>query len=309
MGVTMAAGPQIYAVIGPTASGKSDLAHALARRLGGEILCVDSMSVYRGMDVGTAKPTPAERAEVPYHLLDVAEPTEAFVVSRFVTLADAAIADAAARGVPALVAVGGTPMYFKALFEGLFEGPGADDAIRTRLEAEPTEALHARVNAIDPAAGHRINWNDRRRLIRALEVYELTGKPITDHQQEWGRQVRIPARWIGLRWEREALNRRINLRVRKMFDADWLDEVRGLVARHGTLSKTAAEATGYGELLDHLAGRLSFDEAYELTKVRTRQLASRQTKWFRRFPDVTWFDGEHFSEGTLGTYVAMAGTP
>ena len=304
MAVTMAETPAIYAVIGPTASGKSALAESLARRVGGEILCVDSMTVYRGMDVGTAKPTAAEQAEMPHHLLDVAEPTEAFGVSRFVALADAAIGDAQRRGVP-LVCVGGTPMYFKALFEGLFEGPGADDAIRARLGTEATETLLARVRAIDPAAAQRINANDRRRLIRAIEVHEVTGKPISDHQREWGTQVRHAATWIGVRWERDALNRRINGRVREMMANGWLDEVKRLVDRHGTLSKTAAEATGYGELIDHLAGRCTLEEAVEQTKIRTRQLASRQIKWFRRFPDVTWFDGETMSEASLDAFFAL----
>lgn len=290
MSVTMADTPPIYAIIGPTASGKSDLAFALARRIGGEILCVDSMTVYRGMDVGTAKPSASDQAAVRHHLLDVADPTETFAVSRFVELADAAIADASHRGVP-LVAVGGTPMYFKALFEGLFEGPGADPALRARLAEQPIDVLHERVRAIDPAAAQRITQNDQRRLIRAIEVYELTGKSITDHQREWGTQVRYAARWIGLRWDRDALNRRINARVKAMMAAGWLDEVRGLLARHGTLSKTAAEATGYGEMIDHLAGRCSFDDAFEQTKIRTRQLASRQIKWFRRFAGVRWIEG------------------
>ena len=294
MGVTMAAAT-LHAIIGPTASGKSELALALARRLGGEILCVDSMTVYRGMDVGTAKPTAAERAAVRHHLIDVAEPTETFAVARFVALADATIADAASRGVP-LVAVGGTPMYFKALFEGLFEGPGADAAVRERLAGESNDALHARLATIDPDAAQRIQRNDQRRLIRALEVYELTGKPITDHQREWGSQVRHPATWIGLRWERDALNRRINQRVRRMMDAGWLDECRGLLARYGTLSKTAAEATGYEELFDHIADRRTLDEAFERTKIHTRQLAGRQMKWFRRFANVRWIDGDPIDE-------------
>ena len=194
-------------------------------------------------------------------------------------------------------------MYFKALFEGLFEGPGANDAIRDRLATESTETLHARLSTIDPAAAHRIQRNDQRRLIRALEVFELTGRAITDHQREWGEQVRHPATWVGLRWDREALNRRINQRVRQMMDAGWLDEVRGLVECYGTLSQTAAGATGYGELLDHLAGRCTLEEAFEQTKIRTRQLASRQIKWFRRFANVQWFDGATVDADTAAAIV------
>lgn len=287
--------PPILAVIGPTASGKSALALAAAERAGAEILCVDSMTVYRGMEVGTAKPSPAERARVRHHLLDVAEPTETFTVARFVELADAAIADARRRG-RAVVAVGGTPMYFKALFEGLFEGPGADTGVRQRLGGWTSEALHARLSEIDPAAAARIHLNDRKRMIRAIEVFELTGQPISSLQIHWNAEDtppawRHPVRWVGLHWEREALNRRINGRVKEMLAAGWVEEVRSLLARHGQLSKTAAEAAGYAELIAHAEGRMSLEEAVEQTKISTRQLARRQVKWFRRFRDVTWFDG------------------
>jgi len=288
----LADAPSIYAVIGPTASGKSALAMALARQIGAEILSVDSMQVYRGMDVGTAKPTAAERAEVRHHGLDVAEPTETFTAAKFVALADAAIADARGRGVP-LVAVGGTPLYFKTLFEGLFEGPAADAELRARLDAEPLEALYERLRQVDPDATARIHGNDRKRIVRALEVYELTGRPITALQREWGvGRARHAATWVGLSWpDRDALNRRINARVRQMLADGWLDETRGLLARHGTLSRTAGEATGYHELAEHLAGRLALDEATERIKIATRQLARRQAKWFRRFPGVRWVDG------------------
>ena len=281
----------ITCIIGPTASGKSALALALAEQTGAEILCVDSMTVYRGLDIGTAKPSTAERERVKHHLLDVVDPTVAFTVAEFVTLADAAIENAKSRDVP-LIAVGGTPMYFKALFEGLFEGPGADDAVRTELDAWSTEALLAEVARIDPAAATRIDRNDRRRMIRAIEVHRLTGKAISDHQQEWGQQVRHPARWLGLNWQKEALNRRINIRVRQMMNDGWPTEVRDLLAKHGPLSRTAGAATGYAQLTKFLAGEMPYDDANEATKVATRQLASRQMKWFRRFANVSWIDGE-----------------
>jgi tRNA dimethylallyltransferase len=286
-----ASNPLLVSLIGPTASGKSALALALAERLGAEVLCVDSMTIYRGMDLGTAKPAPDERRRVPHHLLDVAEPDEPFTVARFVELADAVIAGARRRGVP-LIAVGGTPLYFKALFEGLFEGPGADRDLRARLHALDGATLHARLLEIDPAAAGRIHVNDRKRLVRALEVFELTGRTISSFQTHWtDGPARHAAVWLGLHWDRDALNRRINARVRAMIEAGWLDEVRGLLARHGRLSHTATEAAGYAELIRHLGGEVSLDDAIESIKIATRQLARRQIKWFRRFPGVRWIDG------------------
>lgn len=288
----MTASPPLYAIIGPTASGKSALAMALARRLGGEILSVDSMQVYRDMDVGTAKPSPAEQREVRHHLIDLVDPSEPFTAARFVELADAVIADARSRNVP-LIAVGGTPLYFKVLFEGMFEGPGADETMRARLRALSNEDLHRRLAQADPAAAARIHVNDTRRLVRALEVLELTGKPISSLQTEWASPTaRHDARWIGLAWDREVLNRRINARVKAMLAAGWIEEVRALLAQHGTLSKTAAEATGYAELIAHVQGEMSLDDAAEQIKIATRQLARRQMKWFKRFPDVHWLPGD-----------------
>jgi tRNA dimethylallyltransferase len=279
-------------ILGPTASGKSDLAMALARANGAEILSLDSMQVYRGMDIGTAKPSAAETSQVRHHLIDVVDPNEAFTVARFVEMADAAIAEAARRGVP-LIATGGTPLYYKALFEGLFEGPSADAAVRARLAALSNEKLAERLRAADPAAAARIHLNDTKRLIRALEVYELTGKPITSLQNEWGvARMRHPATWVGLDWDREALNRRINARVKGMLAAGWVEETRSLLDRFGTLSYTAAEATGYRELIEHVQGKMSLEDAAEQIKIATRQLARRQMKWFRRFPNVKWIAGD-----------------
>lgn len=267
------------------------MALELACSLGGEILSVDSMQVYRGMNIGTAKPTDDERAKVRHHLIDLAEPTDEFTVARFVESADAVIADARRRGVW-LIATGGTPLYYKALFEGLFDGPGADSHIRERLRALGNEALHAQLSQVDPEAAQRIHLNDTKRLVRALEVFELTGKPISSFQTEWSAgAVRHQATWVGLLWDREVLNRRINARCRAMMDAGWLEETRALLSRHGVLSRTAAEATGYAELIAHLQGRMSLDEATEAIKIATRQLARRQMKWMKRFANVTWLDG------------------
>jgi tRNA dimethylallyltransferase len=283
-------------IIGPTASGKSDLAMAVARRHGAEILSVDSMQVYRGMDLGTAKPTAAERAQVRHHVIDVVGASEPFTVARYVELADDAIADAARRGVP-LLATGGTPLYYKALFDGLFEGPGADAAIRQQLRERGNAELHAQLSRVDPAAAARIHVNDTKRLVRALEVHALTGRPISSLQTEWSSPGRRhEAVWVGLRWERETLNRRINARVKLMIQAGWLEEARRLLEQEGGLSPTAAEATGYRELIDHLQGRISLEEAMERIKIATRQLARRQMKWFKRFPQVHWLAGEQAVE-------------
>ena len=284
--------PPILVLLGATASGKSAVAEAVADAVGGEVLSVDSMQVYRGMDVGTAKPTAAERACVRYHAIDVVDPDQTFTAARFVELADAAIADAAARGVP-LVAAGGSPLYHKALFDGLFDGPPADDAVRDRLRAEPNDALHARLSVADPAAAARIHVNDQKRLVRALEVFELTGRPISSFQTDWAdERPRHPVVRVGLSWDKDVLNRRINARVKAMLAGGWVDEVRRLLERYGELSPTAGEATGYRELAAHVRGRQSSDDAAEAIKIGTRQLARRQLKWFRRFPGVTWLPGD-----------------
>jgi len=301
----MTAGYKMLVIFGPTASGKSDLAMRVARQTGAQILSVDSMQVYRHLDIGTAKPSAAEQREVLHHLIDVVEPVEEFTVARFVELADATIASATARGVP-LVLTGGTPLYYKSLFEGLFAGPGADQALRDRLRALPADALHQQLREIDPTAAARLHPNDAKRLIRAIEVFELTGRSITSWQQEWGEGVRRhEAIFVGLQWEKQSLNRRINARVKGMLTAGWLDETRSLLDRFGCLSKTAGEATGYCELISHLRGPLTLDEATELIKIGTRQLARRQMKWFRRFSLVTWLDGSRDVEDLAQETIAL----
>jgi tRNA dimethylallyltransferase len=285
----MAASSPILVLLGPTASGKSAVAMAIAQQIAGEILSVDSMQVYQHMNIGTAKPTLAERQRIVHHGIDVAPPNQAFAVSQFVELADKVIA----RRTRPLVVTGGTPLYYKSLFEGLFEGPSADPSVRLRLSAEPLEKLHTQLQQIDPAAASRIHVNDRRRLIRAIEVFELTGQPISSLQTDWSSgKPRHLATWFGLKWDKEILNRRINARVKQMIEAGWLDETRDLLARYGELSKTAAEATGYRELIDHLQGKISLVDAIEQIKIATRQLARRQMKWFRQFPNITWLPGD-----------------
>jgi tRNA dimethylallyltransferase len=295
----MAVQPQMIVILGPTASGKSALAFALAEQLKGEILSVDSMQVYRAMDVGTAKPSYSEQERVPHHLLDLVEPSELFTVARFVELADEVIASAARRNVPVII-TGGTPLYYKALFQGLFAGPSRDDTVRDRLREIPGEELHRRLAKVDPAAAARIHLNDTRRLIRALEVHELTGQSISSLQTEWASAVhRHAALWIGLLWDKEALNRRINARVKAMIADGWLNETQFLIGRFGELSTTAAEATGYRELTDHLQGRSSLDDAIEQIKIATRQLARKQMKWFKRFPNIQWLPGDRPLEENL----------
>jgi tRNA dimethylallyltransferase len=301
----MAASLPILVIAGPTASGKSAVALQVARRTGGEILSVDSMQVYRGMDIGTAKPTADEQKQVRHHLIDVVDADEQFTVARFVDLADRVIATAADRSVP-LVVTGGTPLYYKALFEGLFEGPSADEAVRDRLRLLPNEQLMSRLREVDPTAATRIHVNDSKRLVRALEVFELTGKPISFFQTDWSAgAVRHPATWIGLSWDRQTLNRRINARVKAMFAAGWVGETRRLIETFGGLSPTASEATGYHELIEHLLGRLTLDEATEQIKIATRQLARRQMKWFRRWQQIHWLPGDQPAESIADQILAL----
>ena len=290
-------------ILGPTASGKSDLAMAVAAAIGGEILSVDSMQVYRAMDIGTAKPIAAERTAVVHHGLDLCDHTESFTVARFVEMAERTIADCEARRVP-LILTGGTPLYYKSLFEGLFEGPPADEAVRQRLYAEPADVLHRRLMEVDPLTAARLHVNDSRRVVRALEVFELTGRPISDWQTDWGGDVpKHAAAWFGLAWEKEAINRRINARAKQMIDAGWLDETRTLL-KAGEFSPTAGEATGYRQLSLHIAGKVSLTDAVERIKIDTRQLARRQMKWFRRFGQVKWLDGTRSVEDLKTQLVA-----
>ena len=302
----MAVYPSLTVILGPTASGKSALAMGLARRMKGEILSVDSMQVYRGMDVGTAKPTAAERAEVKHHLIDVVDADQVFTVARFVELADQVISDAAAHSVP-LIATGGTPLYYKALFEGLFDGPGADAVLRDQLRALSNEELTRRLALVDPEAASRIHLNDSRRLVRALEVFELTGKPISSFQNDWGTsEQRHGAVWIGLEWDRETLNRRINARVKSMLAGGWVEETRELLEKHGALSPTAAEATGYRELIDYIHGNKPLENATEQIKIATRQLARKQMKWFRRWRQVNWVAGDQVTVKLVDQALQMA---
>jgi tRNA dimethylallyltransferase len=252
----------------------------LAARLNAEIVSADSMQIYRGMDIGTAKPSAAERARVPHHLVDICEPGEMFDAKRFVRLASEAVAGIHERGRAALV-VGGTGMYVRALRQGLFDGPGRDEKLRCRLEAMSVTELAAELQRLDPATFAKIDQQNPRRLVRALEVFHLTGKSIAALQREW--QGTATDKIIGLQRDRADLVARIERRVDDQMAAGWLDEVRRL-----PLAGTALQAVGYRELAAHVRGELTLPAAVALIKTRTRQLAKRQMTWFRREPGLLW---------------------
>lgn len=288
---------QFPVIVGPTAGGKSALGVAIAEGLAarglhtGEVVTADSMQVYRGMDIGTAKPTEAEQRGVRHHLIDIVEPTEAFSVDQWLTRAERVIEEVRGRGgVP--IVVGGTHLYTKALLEGLFEGPGADAGVRAELEAMPRERLRAELERSDPVAAGRIHPADLRRTVRALEVLRLTGRPISDQQRQWDRgAVRPDALLVGLEWEPAALNRRINARVKEMMARGLEGEARGLWSA-GRLGPQAREALGYKQLIDHFEGRRTLEEAVERIKVETRRFAKNQRTWLRRLrmtPGAIWF--------------------
>lgn len=281
---------------GPTGCGKTALSIELAERLGAEIVSMDSMAVYRGLDIGTAKPTPAERARVPHHLIDVLEPWEAGSVAWWLEQAAACCRDIAGRGKRALI-VGGTPLYLKALLRGLFEGPGADAALRGRLEEEArqigTPALHERLRHIDPATASRVHFNDLRRIVRALEVFELTGKPISVWQQQWTPQEcakddtgHLEPRAIWLDLPRDELYARINRRVEAMFVAGLIEEVRGLRELERPLSREAAQALGYKEVFAYIDGTANLEATIAEVQMRSRNFAKRQMSWFRGLAEV-----------------------
>ncbi len=281
-------------LMGCTASGKGKLAFELARRLGGEILSIDSMKVYRRMDIGTAKPSAANRLAVKHYLIDVVEPSESFSLGRYVELADQAIRQIQQAG-RSVIAAGGTAMYIRGLLEGVFDGPPADLELRERLkrqaEAESLESLHQRLARVDAVTAQRVHPNDMKRIVRALEVYELTGQPISLFQQQF-RSGKYRQDWklIYLYREKEEGNRRINMRVKRMIDEGLVEEVKGLLAEPAGLSPQAAQAVGYAEIIEHLHRRLKLDEAIEQIKINTRRFAKSQRTWFRSFVGVNRFE-------------------
>lgn len=272
-------------LVGPTAVGKSAVALELAGRIKAEIVSADSMQVYRGMDIGTAKPTDLERQAVPHHLIDVCEPSDIFDVKRFVELAEEVLVR-----VPYALVVGGTGLYIRALRQGLFDGPGRDPQLRDRLEALSVDKLFAELQHADPVTAAKIDRHNPRRLIRALEVFYLTGKPIKNLQSQWNQLplTECQAPCFCLTRDRQDLIERIEKRIDRQIADGWVEEVRDLMARGLFKNPTAMQAAGYRELAAHLRGELSLSEAIHLIKIRTRQLAKRQMTWFRREPGLTW---------------------
>ena len=283
-------------ILGVTASGKGRVAFDLAQDMDAEIISIDSMKVYRRMDIGTAKPPREARQRVNYHVINVVEPSESFNVAAFLEAASAAIRQIESRK-KNIIAVGGTALYVKALLYGLFEEAGTDEQMRARLharaEAQGPAELHRELTRIDPVAAERINPNDTRRIVRALEVYETTGKPISNLQKQWQRP-QIQDEWtiIGLRREKTDASSRINKRVKRMIAAGFVDEVKALLQEEKPLSQQARCAIGYAEIIEHLDGRMDLDEATELIKKNTRRLAKGQRTWFKTFRDVHWIDVE-----------------
>jgi tRNA dimethylallyltransferase len=285
-------------VLGPTASGKSDVAMAVATHLHIErpfhIVAVDAMQVYRGMDIGTAKPTPSDRAAVPHHALDLIDPDSEFTVAQFATAANDAIDHIRRAGGRPLL-VGGTGLYLRALTDPM-EIPGTWPDVRTALEArlssgEPIEQLHQELSVLDPAAAVKMQPTNARRVVRALEVCLGSGRSFSTFGPGLDSYPPIPIVQVGLRWSRPALAERIERRVHRMVADGLLDEVERLTTRW-RLSRTAAQALGYKELVQHLDGHVSLDQAIDQVIVRTRQFAVRQDRWFRRDPRVQWVDIE-----------------
>jgi tRNA dimethylallyltransferase len=294
----------IFVLTGPTGAGKSELGINLAERLGAEIVAMDSMTLYRGMDIGTAKPDRDQRRRVPHHLIDILDPWQSATVAWWLAQAMESCQAIHARGKRVLF-VGGTPLYLKALLRGLFQGPPANTELRQRLENEAAtlgrEALHGRLAQVDPIAAARLHPNDQRRVVRALEVWELTGRPISDWQTQWGdqRAMSVSDRSllpplahapgsptvVWLERARTELYARIDARVQKMFAAGLIEEVQALLRLGQPLSKEASQALGYKETFAYLEGRATQEETVRRIQTRTRNFAKRQITWFRHLPE------------------------
>jgi tRNA dimethylallyltransferase len=281
----------LLALVGPTASGKTEAGVTLARAIGAEIVSVDSTTIYRGMDVGSAKPTPVQRARVPHHLVDVADPDDTFTVARYQRLAGEAIRGIRAAGRRVLL-VGGSGLYFRAVVDDL-DFPPTDVATRAELEDEAALVgagpLYRRLEALDPVAAGRIEPANVRRTIRALEVAGVTGRPFSEFAEDWERYPAGRVRAAGIEMPRDVLAARIERRVRAQLDGGLIDEVRALRERGLGRSPSARQAIGYAEVSRHLAGDWSLDEAATAIVKRTKALARRQMAWFRRDPRIRWF--------------------
>ena len=285
---------RLLCLLGPTAVGKTEIAIQLTQHLNAEIVSVDSRQIYRQMDIGTAKPTPEEQQAARHHLIDCVDISQPFSVADYQSLADRAIADIQNRCKQVLL-VGGAGLYFRTVIDGLFEGPGADPSLRDRLEQEAAQlgvdALHKRLRACDPESAERIHPNNVVRVIRALEVYELTGTPMSEHQQQWrlGKQ-RYPFIAFCLTVPRALLYRRIEQRVDVMLANGLIAEVESLLAAGYARDTVALRSFGYKELIKYLDGKCTYVEAVEQLKQNTRRFAKRQLTWFRKDTRIEWVD-------------------
>lgn len=304
---------ECWFLTGATAVGKTAVGLALAERLGAEIISLDSMAIYRGMDVGTAKPSPAEQARVPHHLIDIVDPHEDYSIELYLEAAHAKIAEIASRGREVLF-VGGTPLYLKALLRGLTAGPPANWRLREEIAAEVAQvgnqALYERLEQIDPLAASQIHPHDTRRLIRALEVFRTTGQPISHHQYHFDEGRPADAcRVFALRRLREELHELIEARVDQMIEQGLVEEVRQLVASGPALGRTASQAVGYREVIDYLDGQCDHETMIARIKTRTRRFAKRQGTWFRSLSECRFIDIEGKTDAvTVAMQIVAAGT-
>ena len=299
--------PKIVAVVGPTATGKSILALYLAQRFRGEIISADSVQVYRGLDIGTAKPSAEDRRRVRHHLVDILDPNEGYSAASFRQQADEVIHELHRRETPIFV-VGGTGLYLKALTRGLFRGPAANSDLRLSLqkkaEREGSEVLHRELQGLDAEAASRIHPHDRFRVIRALEVHSWGQRPISHFQREHGfREAPYHVLKIGLCCQREDLYRRVELRVDRMMELGWVDEVCYLLKQGYGPGLKSMQSLGYRHILAHLSGDLSLEESVRLIKRDTRRYAKRQITWFKADPEVLWFPADQGSFQAIGSMV------
>ena len=291
---------KLLCLLGPTAVGKTEIAIQLSQRLNAEIISVDSRQIYRQMDIGTAKPTPEEQQTARHHIIDCVEIAQSFSVADYQSLADTAITDIQDRDKQVLL-VGGAGLYFRAVVDGLFEGPAADLSFRKQLEQEAAEhgvnVLHDRLRVCDPESAARIHPNNLVRVIRALEVYELTGTPMSEQQQQWHPEnQRYPIIAFGLTMPREMLYRRIEQRVDVMLANGLIAEVESILASGYSRDNFALQSFGYKELIAFLDGKCTYVEAIEQLKQNTRRFAKRQMTWFRKDTRIEWVDRESTSD-------------
>lgn len=299
--------PRVLFIVGPTATGKSELAIEVAQRVGGEIISADSMQIYRGMDIGTAKVPVNERRGIPHHLIDIVDPDEPFTVADYQRLAMEMIEDIVRRGRRPIV-TGGTGLYVKSLTDGLdFTPAGEDPDYRRELHAlaerEGPGVLHRRLEEVDPVTARRLHPHDVRRVIRALEVYRLTGRPMSEVAGR--RSVPIVPFMFGLTMDRQALYERINRRVLRMIEAGWVEEVRRLLDRGYHRGLQSMQAIGYKEIAAYLAGEITLEEAVAIIQKGTRRYAKRQWSWFRSQPILEWFDVQHGTVDEIAMKIAQ----